>query len=57
MVWTLSAFKRLTARRYHDFLETFLLGLLEVAPLTVSQVVWFEHDEAPVRYAEVSGGG
>jgi hypothetical protein len=35
---------RLTAQRYHDFLETVLPGLLEDVPLAVRKSLWFQHD-------------
>jgi hypothetical protein len=43
---------RLTAQRYHDFLETLLPGLLEDVPLAVRQILWFQHDGAPAHYGE-----
>jgi hypothetical protein len=43
---------RLTAQRYHGFLETVLPGLLEDVPLAVRQRLWFQHDRAPAHYGE-----
>jgi hypothetical protein len=42
----------MTARGYCDFLQTVLPGLLEDAPLTVRQRLWFQHDGTPEHYGE-----
>jgi hypothetical protein len=41
---------RLTAQRYHDFLETALSWLFEEVLLAVMQMLWFQNDEVPPRY-------
>jgi hypothetical protein len=45
----------LTAQ-YHVFLENVVPGLLDDVPLAVRQMLWFQHDGAPVHHEDSSSG-